>query len=149
MFVRDLDAESREVPSTPGLYVVGRESMSLPTFVAVSPASWFKREDPTVPLARLEQEWVSGAQTLYIGSGLDLRSRVGLLVEFSRAGRARSVFHRGGRLLWQLADAQELLIGWRMEPDGIGTTERDLVDEFKEVYGQFPFANLRRPPVRP
>ena len=58
------------------------------------------------------------------------------------------MFHRGGRLLWQLTDAQDLLVAWRVEPDSIGMIERDLVDEFEKTYCRYPFANLRRPAIR-
>lgn len=145
--VHGIRVNHRRVPSRPGVYVVARENQFAPLFLDRSPASWFKA-DPTVPESVLRAEWVEGAQTLYIGSGIDLQDRVGLLVEFSLAGEARSVFHRGGRLLWQLADSQDLLVAWRVEPDGLGTVERDLVVEFKAVYGRFPFANLKLPPVR-
>jgi len=146
--VRDLDPDPRTVPSATGVYVVVRQSPSPPRFLDQSPGSWFKHKDPTVPVSELEKNWIPGAETLYIGSGTDLRDRIGLLVEFSRAGRNKSVFHWGGRLLWQLADGQDLLVAWRIGPDGIGSTERDLVDEFKDAHGGYPFANLRRPPVR-
>lgn len=146
--VRDLMPYLHQVSASLGVYVVVRPLAGLPKFLDASPASWFKREDPTVPVGRLQAEWVPDAQTLYIGSAANLRERIGLLVEFSRAGPERSVFHRGGRLLWQLADAQDLLVAWRVEPKGIGTVERDLVDEFAGIYGRYPFGNLKRPPIR-
>jgi hypothetical protein len=146
--VRDLDSEPRVVPTTRGVYNVVRPTADRQRFLDLNPGSWFKGNDPTVSTTDLEKEWVPGAETLYIGSGANLRDRIGLLAEFSRAGRSRSVFHYGGRLLWQLADGQDLLVAWRAEPSGIGSTERDLVIEFKEIYGRYPFANLRMPPVR-
>ena len=146
--VADLGPEPQAVPTAPGVYVVARVSDEPPRFLDSSPGSWFKGKDPTVPVGRLEEEWVDGPQTLYVGSGVNLQDRIGLLVEFSRAGPTRSVFHWGGRLLWQLVDGQDLQVAWREEPEGIGSIERDLVDEFKDTYGRFPFANLKRPPVR-
>jgi hypothetical protein len=146
--VADLGPEPEAVPTSPGVYVVARVTDKQPTFVDRSPGSWFKGKDPTVPVSRLREEWVDGAQTLYIGSGVHLRDRIGLLVEFSNAGPTRSVFHWGGRLLWQLIDSQDLQVAWREEPEGIGSVERDLVHEFKRAFGRLPFANLRRPPIR-
>lgn len=146
--VRDLDSKPRAVPVTRGVYVVIRPTVDLPSFLDLNPGSWFKGTDPTVAASDLEKEWVPGAETLYVGSGSNLQDRIGLLVEFSRAGRSRSVFHYGGRLLWQLADGQDLLVAWRTAPAGIGSTEQDLVIEFKDIYGRYPFANLRMPPVR-
>lgn len=146
--VRDLYLNRRLPLSTPGVYVVVRESPAPPSFLPVSPASWFKGRDPSVPIALLEQEWVPDAHSLYIGSGCDLQDRIGLLLDFSKAGRVRSVFHWGGRLLWQLADSDDLVVGWREEPRGRSSEERDLTDEFSRSYGRLPFANLKRPPVR-
>lgn len=113
--VRSLGRSAAVVPAKPGVYVVVRPATSEPEFLARSPGSWFKGKDPTVLGSRLETEWVPGAETLYIGSGGDLHGRVGLLVKFSNAGPSVSVFHWGGRLLWQLADGQDLLVAWKSE----------------------------------
>lgn len=136
------------VPPGPGLYAVALQTGETPVFLEQSPASWFKGKDPTVPVQRLAREWVPDAETLYIGSSIGLRDRIELLIRFSNAGRGASVFHWGGRLLWQLGNAQDLLVSWLSTSSGIGSAERDLVDEFVAAYGRLPFANLKRPPVR-
>lgn len=146
--VSDLQENSLQIPSIMGIYTVLRTSATPPNFLERSPASWFKSKDPTVPVSRLTDEWVPGAEVLYIGSGDSLRDRVGLLIEFSDAGRSKSVFHWGGRLLWQLADSENLVVAWKATPQGIGREERDLVLEFKEAFEMLPFANLKLPPVR-
>jgi hypothetical protein len=147
--VADLREEITQVPSLQGVYAALRNADASPTFLERSPASWFKGKDPTVSQVELTRQWVPGAQTLYIGSADNLRGRLGLLIEFSDAGRTRSVFHWGGRLLWQLADSDGLVVAWRVESKGIGSIERDLVTEFKDTFDRLPFANLRLPPVRP
>jgi hypothetical protein len=145
--VCQLGPEPTAVPSHPGVYVVVRRSENPPEYLERSPGSWFKGKDPTVPISDLEQKWVFGATTLYIGSGLDLRARIGLLVAFSRGGQGSSIFHWGGRFLWQLADGQDLQVAWReVAPDSHKAEERALVDEFEEAHGALPFANLRKPP---
>jgi hypothetical protein len=146
--VKELRQGLQHVPSEKGVYAVLRLSDSEPAFLPHSPASWFKRKDPTVSSAVLAENWVAGAHTLYIGSADDLRARIDLLVRFSDAGQAQSVFHWGGRLWWQLADSDELVVAWKPEPKGIGSAQRDLVIEFKEEFGQLPYANLRLPPAR-
>lgn len=130
-------------PRDSGVYAVVREATEAPTFLDRSPASWFKGKDPTVAIARLEAEWVPDAQTLYLGSSASLSKRIALMVAFSNGGRDLSVFKWGGRLLWQLEDAQELLVAWKVEPDFAGV-EADLLEEFINVHGRLPFANLRR-----
>jgi hypothetical protein len=51
--------------------------------------------------------------------------------------------HWGGRFLWQLASSDELLVAWRLERD-FADAECDLIDEFRDVHGRLPYANLRR-----
>lgn len=146
--VAGLRQDTTQVPTNQGVYAVVRHSDSPPVFLEQSPASWFKGKDPTVSQAELSKQWVPGARTLYVGSGDSLRARLDLLIQFSDAGRARSVFHWGGRLLWQLGDSEDLLVAWRVESGGIGPIERDLVIEFRDGFDALPFANLRLPPVR-
>lgn len=147
--VAELASRPERVPSGPGVYAVLREATGPPRFLPRSPASWWKGKDPTVPVEQLEEEWVEGAALLYIGSGGDLRTRVGELVEFSQTGPGRSVRHWGGRLLWQVEGSQAFLVAWKATaPTCFQSTERDLVDEFTRAFGRMPFANLRRPPGR-
>jgi hypothetical protein len=105
-----------------------------------SGGGWWKKRDPTVPLSRLDAEWVHGVPTLYIGKAASLRSRIDLLVRFSRG---EPVMHWGGRLLWQLEQCEELLVAWEEEAS-VADHETDLIDEFVDAYGRLPFANLKR-----
>jgi hypothetical protein len=54
------------VPTDPGVYAVVRPTVTLPEFLDVSPAGWFKGKDPTVPVAELTPLWVPGARVVYI-----------------------------------------------------------------------------------
>ena len=145
--VHRLGPDPGEVPSLSGVYVVIRTTDAPPEYRETSPGSWFKGKNPTVSISELAKQWVLGATTLYFGSGVDLRARVGLLADFSRGGRSSSVFHWGGRLLWQLKDAQDLQVAWKeVPPDHHKTEQRDLVDEFEAAFDSMPFANLRKPP---
>ena len=56
------DLPSASVPARSGNYLVYRESLDPPTFVARSPAGHFKGRDPTVPVATLAAKWVASAQ---------------------------------------------------------------------------------------
>lgn len=117
-----------EVPRTGGASVVVRRAVA----------------DPTVPLQRLQAEWLSGAQLLYVGKADDLRRRLRRYADF---GAGRPVGHWGGRFVWQLADSDELLVGWKGTTDD-GTPlalETEILDRFARTSnGRLPFANLRR-----
>ncbi|TRW80889.1 hypothetical protein FK535_17600 [Mycolicibacterium sp. 018/SC-01/001] len=137
------------VPTEPGVYVVVRPTDDPPVFLASSPAGHFKGKDPTVPLAELVAMWVPGTRIVYVGkANAGARGRRGLrkrLDEYRRFGAGEPVGHSGGKRIWQLADHDELLVGWRVTPDGdAATTERELISAFAARHGRYPFANMRR-----
>ena len=88
-----------------------------------------------------------GALVLYVGqtgsnSCGTLRRRINDLISFS-AGHP--VGHRGGRLLWQLQDAQELQVAWKRVTNGDPRdVKKGLIQAFKARHkGRRPFANLQ------
>jgi hypothetical protein len=137
-----------DVPTEPGVYVVVRPSDEPPTFLEVSPAGHFKGKDPTVPVAELAALWVPGTRIVYIGKAnlgsggkRHLQKR---LDEFRRHGQGIPIGHSGGRRIWQLADHDELLVGWRVTDDAdAAKLETRMLAEFRAHYGRLPFANMR------
>lgn len=134
------------VPREAGVYMIIRESTEPSTLVAVGTGGRFKGKDPNVPIATLESNWVDGTPIIYIGkAGSDggsatLRSR---LKQYLALGIGRPVGHWGGRFIWQLADAEELKVCWKVTADMTPReVERDLIKVFVETYGTRPFANL-------
>lgn len=130
------------VPRAPGCYVVHRPGTDDPTFLPANPGGRFKGKDPTIPPERMVAEWVPDATAVYIGKADDLRTR---LKAYARFGAGDPVAHWGGRLIWQLADADKLLVAWCP----ISTTqpardrEKSLLARFAERHdGRRPFANL-------
>jgi hypothetical protein len=125
-----------------GVYVVYRAHGAQPEFLAKSPAGIW-RGDPTVDLARLEAKWVEGAHVLNIGKAnpRQLRNRLRAYASFGNAGRG---WHFGGRYVWQLADAWDCLVAWRVTDDAEDprTVERQMIAAFLAHYGKRPFANL-------
>jgi hypothetical protein len=144
-FARLPDAE---VPTEPGVYVVVRPSDQPPTFLDVSPAGHFKGKDPTVPVADLAALWVPGTRIVYIGKAnlgsggkRHLQKR---LNEFRKHGEGIPIGHSGGRRIWQLADHEELLVGWRVTEDAdAAKIETEMLAEFRAHYRRLPFANMR------
>jgi hypothetical protein len=63
------------------------------------------------------------------------------LDEYRRHGAGSPVGYWGGRYIWQLADSDELLVGWKTD-GGARELERSMIAEFKATHTKRPFANL-------
>lgn len=138
--VSELRAERcRSLLKEGGVYIVVRDAAAPPVFLTTSPGGWFKGKDPTVPTAVLEGRWLSDTPVLYIGKATSLRDRVGQLLRFGAGG---AIGHSGGRLLWQVADSDNFLLGW-MAADAPRAREAALLLEFEQAHGRLPLANLQ------
>lgn len=133
------------VPRSPGVYVVIRTSMAAPQFLAKGFGGTHKARKANVPISELEANWVPGASVLYFGKASQRANGGGLwdrINEYSVAGQGQKHGHGGGEYIWQLADARELLVAWKVTPGG---TEKKLEDAmilaFRDKYGKIPFAN--------
>jgi hypothetical protein len=133
-----------EIPRTAGTYLVYRTSAAPPKFRAVGTGRRFKGRDPNVPVATLKAKWVAGAHTVYLGKGEQLRTRLRTYAKFG-AGDPKAA-HWGGRYVWQLADADKLLVAWRDLGEDFETArvhEIALLAHFADLHdGRRPFANL-------
>jgi hypothetical protein len=140
--VRDLEARAAEIPAVPGVYAYLRNSINPPVFLERSPAGWFKGLDPTIGIEELRARWLPGCPVVYVGESGNLLKR---LRDRARFAAGRAVGARGGRALWQLHDAQDLVVAWRTAKKGQSTKEleRSLLDAFRLQWHQAPFANLR------
>jgi len=135
------------VPRVPGVYLVLRTAKGKPIFLQKSVGGFFKGSDPTVPVQELHANWVDGPIVLNIGKAgggggqATLRSR---LKQYMGFGGGKSVGHRGGRYIWQLAGSEKLQVCWMPTPnEEPEMVEGRLIQMFKAVYGKRPFANLK------
>lgn len=140
--VRELAQDCSEIPLEPGCYAlewVGGE----PDFV-VRGSGGFSKGDPNVPVSVLRSQWTTGATILYVGKAgaagtkATLRSKVKQLLEF---GQGKPAKHYGGRYLWQLRQAPDLLVAWKVGDPG--ALEQETLSAFVAQYGRLPFANLQ------
>lgn len=137
-FVRFADLPATTVPSTQGSTRCSVAPRSRPQFLLRDPAGAI-RGDPSVSPEALVTARVNGAEVVYFGKATRLQRR---LEEYRRHGLGGRARHWGGRYIWQLVDAGELLVAWRTTPStDPATLESDLIRRFVEAAGQRPFAN--------
>jgi hypothetical protein len=139
------------VDDAPGVYVIVRTSEAAQVFTDTTVGGRYHGRDSAYPRERVADEWVSGAVVVYIGKA-DARktTTAGLakrLEEYRRFGLGKTG-HGGGRLIWQLKDHAELLVGWRT----IGTDSKAkdvedhlILDFMLDHGGRTPFANVALP----
>ncbi len=139
--------EINRIPQKPGIFAVLRPEGFRPQFLARSTAGVFKKKNPSLPPAALAAEWVDGADVLYIGkAGPGSKGNRGLrrqIQEFIDFGRGKPPGHWDGRLIWQLAAADSLLIAWlELPPEQLNAAEARYHADFRALHGSLPFANL-------
>ena len=139
-------------------YLILQDSKSMPNFINQGTGGFFKEKNPNVPIQDLEKNWIKDEPVLYIGkaggktqkkdgtvsnSKATLQSRI---EQYMRFGQGEPIGHWGGRLIWQLADAKDLIVCWKVlgkdeEPREV---EKNMIQEFKKGHGgKRPFANLQ------
>jgi hypothetical protein len=133
------------VPKHPGIYLIERHTRNIPEFVE-STGGWFKGKNPNYSRAIALTKWVEQASIVYIGKAAGkngLHERLKQLIDF---GCGKPIGHRGGRLLWQLDDSQELLVRWQIHAKNEAAGAETLaIAEFKKSHdGKRPFANWNK-----
>jgi hypothetical protein len=146
--MKDLIPNGGSIPKEKGVYLVLRdEAAKEPEFLPRGTGGHFENRDPNVTLERLRSNWVKDRLIVYIGKagGADkkatLRSRIKQLFGF---GQGQPTAHAGGRYIWQIKDATDLLLCWKPLPnEEPSDVESDLIRQFSEKFAQRPFANLK------
>ena len=138
--VKELRNKHRIIPSVPGVYMVVRTSEAEPSFLDTGTGGFFKDKNPNVSVAELKRNWIKNTCVVYIGKASLLQKRLKQYLDF---GAGKPVGHYGGRFIWQLADAEDLLFCWKAVPENPENVETELIKEFRLQYGERPFANLR------
>lgn len=144
-FVPLLTLSPTGVPDTPGVYAIVRADESAPVFLPDRPHATARQATP-YSVADLSSRWVPDASVLNIGkASTSLRKR---LRQYRQFGVGVGLNHKGGRSIWQLADAADLTVAWHpITPtyDGLTprTAESGLIAGFQAAHeGSKPFGNL-------
>lgn len=138
--LEELKSNLNIVDQLPGIYSVFYKGKQ-PNFLEVGTGGHFKGKDPNVTLDVLQEKWLAGVQEIYIGKAYNLRSRLDLCVRF---GQGEPVRHYGGRYIWQIEDQSQLIFAWKaVEDTNPREVKKQLIQEFKELHGSYPFAKLR------
>lgn len=145
--IKSLFHDKSMVPKERGVYIILYPSETAPKFRLIGSGGHFKGKNPNVSLHELNDNWVENTSIIYIGkAGSDsgsatLYSRLKQYLDF---GQGKPVGHWGGRYIWQLSLAEELLVCWKTTPEHEPSdVENYLIEYFKEQCGKRPFANLR------
>jgi len=135
-FVPFIGLDIETLPPRRGVYVVLRESVQRPAFMETNVIT--RRRSYAVD--RLEAKWLDGQTIVYVGMADPVDGLYGRLGDFSK----QSSSHTGGRALWQLVDAKDLVVAWVETPDHVAElVEKSYLRAFKAQFGQYPFANWR------
>lgn len=139
--------EIMRIPQGTGVFAVLRPDGFEPHFLKKSTAGVFKKKDPSLPEAALASEWVGDADVLYLGkAGPGSKGNRGLrrqIQEFLDFGKGKPPGHWDGRLVWQLAASESLVMAWKEVPaEEVNWTEARLHADFIAEFGRLPFANL-------
>ena len=129
-----------------GVYAVIYPFHHGPEFVAVGSGGSHKGKDPNVAREELLERWVADSRLLYFGKagGTDKKTQLRKRISaFSRFGAGGKAGHWGGRLIWQIGGAQNLLVSWKATPgEEPRAVEHRLIRQFVGHYCKLPFANL-------
>ena len=139
--------ETIRIPQRQGIFAVLRPQEFEPRFLSVSTAGTFKKKNPSLPKAELSEQWVPDAAVLFFGKASPgsqgnrgLRRQISEFLDF---GNGRPPGHWEGRLIWQLADAESLLVAWKELPaEALNPTLAAYHAQFLQLHGRLPFANL-------
>jgi hypothetical protein len=143
--VRDVRRDDcRSLPRENGVYVLVRAREGEPRFNARGTAAFWRGQNPNLKVEDLATRWVPGAILVYVGraAGTGVRGKLQQRVKrLLRFGEGKNVAHWGGRYVWQLTDAYDLQVAWKVCKDAV-RQEVALLGAFEARHDAPPFANV-------
>jgi hypothetical protein len=133
-----------------GIYVVVAPSDYKVSFLPLSIIKSAHNVISPQPLSYLKEKWVNNVETLYIGlagsrSPRSLKERLVDLIRHSLGKTSHKGHHRGGEIIWQLADYLNFEVGYMPtgDPPIPRKKEKYLLNIFIQETGKLPFANRK------
>ena len=114
--MQELFVDSSQLPAIKGVYLVLNLDTKTPSYLQVGSGGHFKGKNPNVTIPELKSNWVDKTIVVYIGkagsdtSSATLKSR---LKQYFGFGQGKNIGHWGGRLIWQLATSNNLVVCWK------------------------------------
>ena len=149
-----------QVPAAGGVYAVITPDSAMPEFIMWQYGNYYKKKDKKTgienikplmySIAVLEDSWISDTSIIYFGKADDLHKRINDYIRYYNKlqecqhthEQLNKVAHRGGRSIWQIKGAENLIIAWMLTPNETPKlVEAGLIKTFKEKHGCRPFAN--------
>ena len=130
------------IPQTSGVYVIDiPENSFIPEISNSSTCpKFFKGRSLLYSAEELQTKFMrSDRKRLYIGKAKNLRQRISKMIRY---GMGENVPHRGGRAIWQITNARDLLFGWCpcLNPRNV---EHEMLIDYLCAFGVYPMANWR------
>lgn len=144
--MKELFVDSSQLPLVKGVYLVLNLDKKVPSFLQVGSGGHFKGKNPNISVQQLQSNWIDKTLVVYIGkagsdsSSATLKSR---LKQYFGFGKGKNIGHWGGRLIWQIAASNNLMVCWKTLPnEDPRTFEGQLIRDFVTQFSNRPFANL-------
>lgn len=138
--------DNMRIPKEKGVYFVLRVATHSCEYLEQGTGGYFKGKNPNICTVELKSHWVEKPKVIYIGKAGNPIGKATLfsrLNQYLKFGQGKNIGHWGGRLIWQLKDASQLVVCWKEYPnDDPRTIEKKLIESFVTEYGRRPFANL-------
>lgn len=144
--IGELKKSYKAIPKEKGVYVVLREKDDRPEIYGKRPFDSQEKKYPSYTKQELEDKWVEGTHIVYIGKAgsscqkTELHKRISTYIRF---GKGKKAPHGGGRSIWQLADADDLVVCWKTltEEEPCCVEFKMIVDFYNQHNNKLPFAN--------
>lgn len=130
-----------QIPNEPGVYFIVAPSGMQIEFHPIA-------ENTSAPCYEVEKLWTKydacqNKEVLYIGKASGKKGLRQRIRQYMKYGWKEAVNHKGGRAIWQIEGAENLLLRYEVYTDA-DAREHQLLCEFVEQNGTLPLANWKK-----